>query len=344
MGVDPLLLAQLAQASKIMFAVGEDGKYDKGGKIGHDVELRVDGMVMVDAKVLAQNGTVLGLIPVVLSTESEDIMLDDDGTITAIAVTATDKEAVIKAESEQAGLSATLKVKVSNPVATIALNPDDPSISLAADETYEVTATAKDKDKKDTGPLSGSDWTWTSSDKSVATVDKGSMGTGDAKKTLHHVGIITGKSTGVATITVETEGGVMAEIEVTVTGQSITRRMVASSSSNGNNFVWDQNGDGFGDETGITEFNVNLYDIISNDRIDNWNLNVTVTGPGMHLISPNELSSQDNDATKTVILTAAVNSDVEVDTYPVIVTLKSTGAKELRLRFTVEVVDTTPSG
>ena len=289
-------------------------------------------MATVNAAVRAQNGNVLPLLTdrVTLSTDDEHIMLDDDGTITGVTVTK--KDAEIKASSDDAGFTAMFTVKVSNPVATIALNPDDSSISLAADEMYSVTATAKDEDKEDTSPLSGSDWTWTSDDPSVATVDKGSMGTGDDKKTVHNVGIITGKSTGVATITVETEGGVMASIEVTVTGQTITRRLNASTSSNGNNLKFDKNSGA----AVSTEFNVNLYDIISNDRIDEWTLTIEKRDDGADLVLVTGHDS--SEATKTVMITTNVGSEA-VGIYPAIVVLKSTGAKELRLRFTVEVID-----
>ena len=332
------MIAELAQADHIGFAVG-DGKHDKDND---DTHIRVGGMATVNAAVLAQNGNVLPLLSsrVTLSTDDDHIMLDDDGTITGVTVTKTDAPAVIKAESMDAGFSGEFMVKVSNPVVKIALSEDD--LFLAADESKPVTATAQDKDDDETVPIPANHWKWTSDDPSVAKVVK--MKDGD--DVTHNVGVITGVSTGVATITVETEGGVMAEIEVTVTGQSVTRRLNASSSSNGNHFVWTHGGMGYSGD-GTTEFNVNLYDIISNDRIETWTLTVvgledadlTSPDPGDAMTAPTVGVGVTAGTTTTVTVTAPqVDANVPADkTYSTIVILRSTGAKEVRLRFTVEV-------
>ena len=330
-----------------MFAVGEDGKYDDAGPI----DLRVDGMVAVDAKVLAQNGNVLGLIPVTLSTDSEDIMLDEDGTITAVAVTKEDKEAVIKAESADAGLSATLKVSVTKPIDAITLDPDE--AFLAVGEEVKVTAQAMAGDDS-IRPLSMSDWEWTSDDTSVAKVKKDVTKSGDKETINHNLGVITGVSTGVTTITVSAEG-VTATIEVTVTGQRVTRRIEASNSNNGNTFTWDRGrmdnevltpgwtGDTASSDaiTASTEFDVDLYDAISHDRLNfqaTGDITISNSNTGDSGVTATPVSVSGGTITVTVT-PPTVPDGLAQGTYQSILTIRTTGANPIKVRFTLVVKD-----
>ena len=323
-----------------------------------DIILRVDEERMVKAAARSQSGRVLDGIPVTMAikkNEDEAITLED-GVLTAVGA----GSAVVTAGSELAGIAGVINVTVTKPIDTIVFmigEGDDAteapsSLNLAAGETYanEITAVAHDEDGEVVEPRS--DWSWSSSDKSVATFEQKK----DADKKLvmmGAIGTITGKGSGSADIMATVED-VSGSIAVSVTGQSITRVIDPSASNNGNEFVWDQGLDtpGYTDAgapVAGTLFDVNLRDIVSNDLITTWTLTVTPAAPedgttaaNMGVGASGAAANADGTITVTVVPPSSVGTGVAVGTYQTFVSLKATGAREARLRFTVKVIDSTP--
>ena len=333
-----------------------------------DVILRVGEDSMVSAVVGAQSGKKLlsvsaSVVMAITKDENEAITLED-GVITAVAA----GTAEITAVSELAGLSGKLTVMVTKPVSKIVFSsPSD--LNLAANEsTAEITAMAHDED--DEVVAVRTNWAWESDDPSVASVAQ----TKDAEKNLVEMGAkatITGKGSGSAMITATVEG-VSGSINVSVTGQRITREIDPSSSSEGNVFVWDQGlatpafTDAGAPETG-TVFNVNLRDIVSQVLITNWTLAVTpvassatggtaaVTGDtpvaqvdpllGATMNPTDGIGLDSNGGTIAVTIAPAsggITSGIAVGDYHTFVSLTATGAREARLQFTIKVIDSTP--
>ena len=321
--------------------------------------MRVGEESMIVAVAGAQSGRALDAIPVTISItkNADDAITLEDGVITAAGV----GSAEITAASELAGIAGKLKVTVTKPIDTIVFmigEGDDAteapsSLNLAAGETYvnDITAVAHDEDGVVIEPRE--DWSWDSSDKSVATVAQKK----DAMKKLvmmGAIGTITGKGSGDADIMASVEG-VSGSIAVNVTGQSITRVIDPSASNNGNEFVWDQGldtpayTDAGAPASPGTMFDVNLRDIVSNDLITTWALTVTPAAPEDGTVAANMgvgatggTANADGTITVTVIPPSSVATTVAVGTYQTFVSLKATGAREARLRFTVKVIDSTP--
>ena len=356
-GIDPI---QLAQAHHIAIKVGDGDKENATG--GVSTILRVGEDVMIEAAARAQSEKVLDGIPVTVAiTKNADEAINlEDGMITAVGA----GMAVITAVSELAGISGKLTVNVTKPINKIVFDPDKSDYSLAAGEsTGELMTTAQDEDGKTITPRSA--WSWSSADPGVATVAK--VKDGDMVKGMGQYAMITGAGTG-STEIMATAEGVSGSISVSVTGQRITREFDPSSSNNGNHFVWDRGktgGAGFttpdvasGDAT--TEFEVSLRDMVSNDLLTVWDLGVTpaspVAGtaadpnadPATMQIDPKVGAAGANEGAAsaatggsvTVTVTAnPVPDGIDAGTYETFVSLTSTGAKEARLRFTIEVID-----
>ncbi|MXZ75797.1 MAG: collagen-like protein [Gemmatimonadetes bacterium] len=352
-GIDPI---QLAQAHHIAISIDGGDKADASGGIPHTMRVGEESMIVAVAG--AQSGRALDAIPVTIAItkNADDAITLEDGVITAAGV----GSAEITAASELAGIAGKLKVTVTKPIDTIVfmIGEDDDateapsSLNLAAGETYanEITAVAHDEDGEVIEPRS--DWSWSSSDKSVATVEQKK----DADKKLvmmGAIGTITGKGSGSADIMATVED-VSGSIAVSVTGQSITRVIDPSASNNGNEFVWDQGLEtpGYTDAgapVAGTLFDVNLRDIVSNDLITTWTLTVTPAAPedgttaaNMGVGASGATANADGTITVTVVPPSSVGTGVAVGTYQTFVSLKATGAREARLRFTVKVIDSTP--
>jgi trimeric autotransporter adhesin len=134
------------------------------------------------ASTLAADGTVLTGRPITFTTDNAGVAkVSATGMVTGVAA----GSAVITATSE--GKSATAKVVVQVPVASVTVTPS--SVSLRRHGTVQLSAVARDAAGN---VLTGRDFTWTSSDSQVASVD-GS-------------GFVTTNKTGAATITVTVEG------------------------------------------------------------------------------------------------------------------------------------------
>ncbi|MCY3771987.1 MAG: hypothetical protein OXG98_08205 [Gemmatimonadetes bacterium] len=358
----------MAQAHHIAIAIGEADKAD--ATIGLSTVMRVSEEVMIVAVAGAQSGKALPSIPVTLgiSKNDDEAITLEDGVITAAGV----GSAEVMAESELAGIAGKLTVTVTKPIDAIVFmvgDSDGPSeLNLAAGETYgsEITAVAHDEDGEAVEPRSN--WSWDSTDKSVATVTVSKDPENDKKvKVIGQYAMITGKGSGSAEIMATAEGE-SGSISVTVTGQRITREIDPSSSNNGNNFVWDRGktgGAGFttpdiasGDAT--TEFEVNLRDLVSSDLLEVWNLGVTpaapVAGtaadpnasPATAQVDPavgaaganNGAATVATGGSVTVTVTASqVPEGITEGTYETFVSLTATGAREARLRFTITVIN-----
>ena len=207
---------------------------------------------------------------------------------------------------------------------------------------------AKDEDGNVIEPRS--DWSWSSSDDGVATVaarkddddklvDKGAHGT------------ITGKGAGDADIMATVEG-VSGSIAVSVSGQVQTAMIVASTSSMGNTFTWDRGADTPAWDPTSTSFQVNLYDLISDDRIIGTvtattsdatvadiqgasdgvaTVTTTAAGTAAATVQINPAPSAPGDGTK--------DADQDAGTRTAVISLTATGADPVRILITVIVKD-----
>ena len=318
------------------------------------VTLRVGEETMVIAAAGAQSGrklpSVSATVAIAITKDENEAVTLEDGVLTAVAA----GTAEITAESAIAGIAGKLTVTVTKPIDEIVFtmgDADAPSdINLAAGEsTGEITATAHDEDGEVIEPRS--DWSWSSSDGSVASVAQ----TKDEDDELVDGGAhatITGKGSGDADITATVEG-VSGSIAVNVTGQSITRVIDPSSSSNGNALVYDRGktgGEGWTTpdvttDDATTVFDVDLRDVASNALITSWTLGVS-PGTAVAGDATNDpmvgaaAAAANEDGTVTVTITAtAPDAAVMADTYETFVSLTATGAREARLRFTITVID-----
>ena len=361
-GVDPIELAQADHIALLVFDP-EDPPEDpeKAKKAApQDVELRVGEERMVKAAARSKSGNILASIPVTIAIHEDDdeaITLDEDGLLTAAGA----GDAIVRAESMIAGIAGNLNVMVTKPIDKIVFAPDTDDYSLAAGEsTGEITATAEDEDGNEITPRSG--WSWESDDTGVATVAKVKVENDDGDMVVKGMGqhaMITGAGTG-STEIMATAEGVSGSISVSVTGQSITRVIDPSASNNGNSFVWDLGKDGGAGFTtpevasgnATTVFDVNLRDVMSGDLITAWTLGVSPANPVAGTAATDSDAQVDpavgaaagtanDDGTVTVTITAEpVTTDIDEGVYETFVSLTATGAREARLRFTIEVVDT----
>ncbi len=355
-GIDPI---ELAQAHHIAFVIG-DADADMAPS---EVIMRVGEDSMVSAVVGAQSGkklpSVSATVTMSITKDENEAATLEDGVLTAVAAGTVE----ITAVSELAGLSGKLTATITKPVSKIVFSSAS-DLNLAANESSgEITAMAHDED--DEVVEVRTNWAWESDDPSVASVAQTK-----ANKKLVEMGAkatITGKSSGSATITATVEG-VSGEINVSVTGQRITRAIDPSTSDNGNLFVWDQGlatpawTDAGADGTTGTAFTVNLRDIVSNELITNWTLVVAPatavagaaatpdTDPPVAQVNPTLGAAAEpasgtatTTGTVTVTVTAAdVPTGIVPGDYPTYVSLRSTGAREARLRFVLRVIDSTP--
>ena len=358
-GIDPI---ELAQAHHIAIKVGDGDKENATG--GVSTTMRVGEDVMIVAAARAQSEKVLEGIPVAIAiTKNDDEAITlEDGMITAVGA----GSAEITAMSELAGISGKLKVMVTKPIDSIVFmvgeDAGPSNLNLAAGETYmnELIAVAHDEDDEVVEPRSN--WSWSSTDGSVASVavTKDPM---DIKKVkgMGQYAMITGKGSGSAEITATAEG-VSGSISVVVTGQRITRVIDPGSSNNGNAFVWDRGlatpgftdaTDPDGNGTHDTVFNVNLRDVVSNDLITTWALTVSpgtavagtpaTTDPVAAQVNPAvgaAAAAANADGTVAVTVTVAdVPAGIKAGRYNTFVSLRAIGAREARLLFTITVKD-----
>ncbi len=340
----------------IAVMVDDAEEYTTAGIEGsaHEILLRVDEEAMVMAVARSQNGTVIEDVELTWSlNEGEESISVEDSAITALASNYDTGELEFSASRvtisvDNLGIAGHLSVMVSNPVDAITFwDGDDelaqPVVLAAGQSSQEIVAAAVDEDDEAVPMLRG-DFEWGTSNKSVATAA--------AKKGAN--GTITGTGSGDATITASIEG-VDGEISVSVTGQSTTRLIVASTANNGNTLTWDRGLDGgaaWVDGNSTTVFEVNLYDTISDDRIDTFeatDLSTSSTRPAHNASAdpdPAGLAIGEtgdgtgDDGTVTVTLTAAdIDAAVEEGTYGSVITLRANGANPVRLLFTVIVED-----
>ena len=356
-GIPGIDIAEIAKADHIAFIIG-DADPAKGDQ---DKTLRIGEERMITAVLRSQSEEVLESIAVTM-TESKDAdnaietEVDADDPSMAMVTAEQKGEATIMATAELVGISAKLKYTVTKPIKKVVFmigTGDDaveaPSeIFLAAGEVYntEIIAVAKDEDNNVLTPRS--DWVW-SSDKSVAEVAQKK----DADDKLVMKGAIaltiTGKGAGDTEVTATTEGDVSASINVSVSGQSVTRRIVASSSNNGNAFVFDRGASGgaaFNNAT--TLFNVNLINTVTNEAIDTYSLTIApaagvagdaTTAPTVGAAETTPAAMANGGTAVVTVTPATPDAAVKAGTYESYVSLKSTGAKEVRLRFTIQVKD-----
>ena len=205
-----------------------------------DRTLRTGEEHMVMAVVGAQSGkklaSVSATVTIAVTKNEDEAVTFEDGMLVAVAT----GKAEITAKSELAGLSGKLNITVTNPVDAIMFMVGDDEHSgeehlAAGQKTGTITAVAVDEDGEAV-PMPRGSFEWASADKSVATV--ATPNKNDDDETIHEEGVITGAGAGETTITATREG-VSGSISVTVTGQATTRRIVATTSSNGNTLTAD---------------------------------------------------------------------------------------------------------
>ncbi len=349
----------------IAVMVDDAEEYTTAGIEGsaHEILLRVDEEAMVMAVARSQNGTVIEDVELTWSlNEGEESISVEDSAITALASNYDTGELEFSASRvtisvDNLGIAGHLSVMVSNPVDAITFwDGDDelaqPVVLAAGQSSQEIVAAAVDEDDEAVPMLRG-DFEWGTSNKSVATA-AAKKDADDKLVAKGANGTITGTGSGDATITASIEG-VDGEISVSVTGQSTTRLIVASTANNGNTLTWDRGLDGgaaWVDGNSTTVFEVNLYDTISDDRIDTFeatDLSTSSTRPAHNASADPDPAGlaigetgdgTDDDGTVTVTLTAADIADaVEEGTYGSVITLRPNGANPVRLLFTVIVKD-----
>ena len=335
-----------------------------------DRTLRTGEEHMVMAVVGAQSGkklaSVSATVTIAVTKNEDEAVTFEDGMLVAVAT----GKAEITAKSELAGLSGKLNITVTNPVDAIMFMVGDDEHSgeehlAAGQKTGTITAVAVDEDGEAV-PMPRGSFEWASADKSVATV--ATPNKNDDDETIHEEGVITGAGAGETTITATREG-VSGSISVTVTGQATTRRIVATTSSNGNTLTADRANDGTVDWSGAdgnTTFNVNVYDTISNERTEDFTLGIKLSKGGVFTLTAPTTTpafAPDSDppvlggsvtlsggadevaVTLTGVLaaleddtdTANVNESENAREDSIIVTLTATGANPVNLRFTAKV-------
>ncbi len=202
--------------------------------------LRIGEEHTIMAVVGAQSGkklpSVSATVMIKVTKNEDEAITFEDGMLAAVAT----GKAEITASSELAGISGKLVVTVTNPVDAIMFMVGDDEHSgeeylAAGQSSMVITAVAVDEDG-DAVPMPRGSFEWASADKSVATV--ATPNKNDDDETIHEEGVITGKGAGETTITATREG-VSGSISVTVTGQATTRRIVATTSSDGNTLTAD---------------------------------------------------------------------------------------------------------
>ena len=364
-GIDPI---ELAQAHHIAFVIsGED---DPAPAITGDVTrtLRIGEEHTIMAVVGAQSGkklpSVSATVMIKVTKNEDEAITFEDGMLAAVAT----GKAEITASSELAGISGKLVVTVTNPVDAIMFVVGEDADEHSGDEylavgqsSGKITAVAVDEDGDEVSMPRGS-FEWASADKSVATV--ATPNKDDDDNTIDEEGVITGAGAGETTITATREG-VSGSISVTVTGQATTRRIVATTSSNGNTLTATRNADGTANWTDVTTtFNVNVYDTISNERTENFTLGVKLSKAGVFAVgttvtgidqtaTPPDLTGtaaagangDEVSITLTGSLTAPaddtntanVDESENARSDSIIVTLTATGADPVNLRFTAKV-------
>ncbi len=357
-GIPGVDITEIAQAHHIAFIIGDakpaGGDQKKTLRIGEEREIR--------AVLRSQSEEILESIEVVLTEHKDaddaiETEVDADDSSMAMVTAKQKGTATIRATAPLVGIAGNLEYTVTKPIKKVVFMigtgddaKDAPSeIVLAAGEKYvsEIIAVAKDEDNNVLDPRS--DWAW-SSDKSVATADQKK----DADKKLVMKGAIvtiTGKGPGDTEVTATVED-VSGSFDVSVSGQSVTRRIVASSSSLGNLFVWQRGDtDEFDAEAGApiagTVFNVNLINTVTNEAIDTYELGVSPAsgsagsasaGPTVGATAAAATAATGGTAIVTVV-PVNVDANVKEGTYESFITLSATGAKSVRLRFTIQVKD-----
>ena len=357
-------ITEIAKADHIAFIIG-DAKAAKADdlkktlRIGEDREIR--------AVLRSQSEEILESIAVVLTEhkDADDAILTEVDADDASMATVEAKQkgtATIRATAPLVGIAGNLEYTVTKPIKKVVFKlgtEDDAGDApkehvLAADEPYanEIFAIAMDEDNNVLTPRSN--WTW-DADAGVVTVTQQK----DADKKLRMMGAIvkiTGKGSGDTDVTAMTEGDVSGSFAVSVSGQSVTRRIVASSSTPGNAFRWDQgldtpgyvNADGEA-ITATAAFHVNLINTVTNTPITAYTLTASPgatdasTGdddPNVTASVANPTATDGSGGTAIVTVTpSAVGTGVDEDTYASFITLSHAGATSVRLRFTIQVID-----
>ena len=350
------------------FHPGDDPPEEKSNATdGLSSTLRVGEELTVKAAARSQSGKILESIPVAITIHEDDdeAITLEDGLITAVGT----GDVIVRAESALAGISGDLNITVTNPITKVVFDPDDSEYFLAAGEgTGEITAIAQDDDGNVITPRDN--WSWESVDDGVATVAKSMVPDPDDAEKMVVKGIgqhasITGAGPGDTMIMASVEG-VSGSIDVSVTGQSVTRVLRASRSSGGNVFTWDRGADLNNDETldpawtgdaaaadgtsAATEFEVDIYDANSGERLDftavgDITVSVAPSGDGARAVAAAtpvlaggtltiEVTPPDGDS-----VIDAGGSEWDADTYQSFITISATGANPLKLRFAIVVVD-----
>ena len=342
-GIDPI---ELAQADHIAISIGDGDAAMATVAVPIPRTLRVGEEIKISAVARSQNESVLMSIPVTLSIQKDPddaIMLGDDGTITAVAVT---EEAVVRAESAVAGIAGDLKMAITKPIAKVTFwdgenELSQPVVLAIGQSSVKIVAAAMDADGNPVDDLRGNNFAWSSDDSGVATVaaekaddnlvDNGANGT------------ITGKGAGTATVSATIEG-VSGDISVDVTGQTTTRFLRASTSDTPNNtFTWDRGGDSPAWSPPTITFRAHLYDAVSNDQVADATLNVasddtdvvtvasataTTTATGVDIVvSPAPVAPGDGTG----------DDDIMAGPRTAVVTVGSVGATPVKVYFTVIV-------
>ena len=337
---------------------------------GTNILLRVGQEATVKAAVRTQDGSIIEGADLVWSIDEEEEGISvEDGVITALASNydADDgySPSMVSFKSPTHLVAGELSVNVSNAVAKVKLSKDS-LIPLAIGETTKITASALDSDDKAVPNLGAmGNYEWAS--------DTGSAGVGADKHPKGHemagkfvmaagaAATISGKSSGDATISATIEGS-SASVDISVSGSSITRDIIYTEPET-RTFTWerDQATAAWKDGNTSTTFTVELYNAISDARIDGFDENAL----GVTVTSGNKAETVGLVATETAaggVVTVTVTAQNFDDSDPIandgsapiangpvgigadgaesknyIVELKVNGAVSKRIHFTVAI-------
>ena len=154
------------------------------------IELEINNTSKLEAIIEPKNANNKNIIWT--SSDEEIATVDEEGVVTGISA----GEAIITAETEDGGLTASANIKVGIAVENISVDKSVMTIDLSEESSFQITATIEPETATD------KTITWTSSDEEVAEVNE--------------EGTVTGKKNGTAIITATTANGKEAACEITI--------------------------------------------------------------------------------------------------------------------------------
>ena len=379
-GIPGVDITEIAKADHIAFIIGDA----KAAKANLSKILRIGEEREIRAVLRSQSEEILESIDVVL-TEKKDadnaVETDVDADDASMAMVTAEKvgSAVIMATAPLVGIAGELSYTITNPITKITLHNGDPAktktvadgdlvahdgeVNLAATQpSGAIQAVARDKNNDPLTPRGG--FKWVHDDASVATVALRDHNYKPAKDIKTHTAIITGNGAGETMVTVmvmgESELGDPAskDIDVSVSGSSLTRMMTFTKPTPTQTFTWDIKPEGADDGAWVmgrysATFTVELYNAISGDQVAFIPADLTITpanggadlvvsaaADGDQAVTVTVTASSTTDSDTTITDAATAPGNVAKGSRPTVLTLSVDGAKDEKVQFTVRVIQT----